>query len=59
RALDRLAIIYRETEALYSKSVHSLKLAELRNLINVGYLIIKMAMARKENRGLHYSIDNL
>ncbi|MDE7149036.1 MAG: L-aspartate oxidase [Bacteroidales bacterium] len=59
RALDRLAIIYRETEELYNRSVHSLKLAELRNLIKVGYLIIKMAMARKENRGLHYNIDNI
>lgn len=59
RAFDRLSIIYRETEDLYNKSVHSIKLAELRNLINVGYLIIKMAMARKENCGLHYNIDNI
>ncbi|MDR1739166.1 MAG: L-aspartate oxidase, partial [Bacteroidales bacterium] len=33
RALDRLAIIYRETEDLYHKSVHSMQLAELRNII--------------------------
>ena len=26
-------------------------------LINIGYLIIKMARDRKESRGLHYSID--
>ncbi len=57
RALTRLEIIYRETEELYKKSVLSRKLCELRNLINVGYLVIKMAQARHESRGLHYNID--
>jgi L-aspartate oxidase len=55
--MDRLEIIYSETEELYQKSILSVKLCELRNLINIGYLIIKMALARKESRGLHYSID--
>lgn len=57
RALTRLEIIHNETEALYKKSTLSLKLCELRNLINVGYLLIKMAQNRKESLGLHYSID--
>lgn len=57
RALDRLEIIYRETEALYKKSKVSRKLCELRNLINVGYLIIKMAQKRKNSIGLHFTID--
>ncbi len=57
RALDRLEIIYQETEELYEKSILTVKICELRNLINVAYLIIKMAMKRKESRGLHYSID--
>lgn len=57
RALDRLEIIYRETEDLYDKSILTVKICELRNLINVAYLIIKMAMQRKESRGLHYSLD--
>lgn len=57
RAMDRLEIIYRETEDLYKKSILSAELCELRNIINVGYLIIKMALARKESRGLHFSID--
>lgn len=57
RALDRLEIIYKETEQLYRKSTPSVKLCELRNLINVGYLIIKMAMHRQESRGLHYNLD--
>ncbi len=57
RALDRLEIIYRENEKLYEKSILTVKICELRNLINVAYLIIKMAMQRKESRGLHYSLD--
>lgn len=57
RALDRLEIIYKETEQLYRKSTPSVKLCELRNLINVGYLIIKMAMHRQESCGLHYNLD--
>ncbi len=57
RALDRLEIIYKETEELYRKSTLSVQLCELRNLINVGYLIIKMAMHREESIGLHYNID--
>jgi L-aspartate oxidase len=57
RALDRLEIIYRETEELYDKSILTIDICELRNMINVAYLIIKMAMKRKESRGLHYSLD--
>ena len=57
RALDRLEIIYKETEDLYKKSTLSQKLCELRNLVNVDYLIIKMAQKRHESRGLHYTID--
>lgn len=57
RAIDRLKILYRETEDLYDKSILTVKICELRNMINVSYLIIKMATERKESRGLHYSLD--
>lgn len=57
RAFDRLKIIYRETEDLYNQSILSREICELRNLINIAYLIIKQAMERKESIGLHYSID--
>jgi len=57
RATARLEIIYRETEELYKKSNVSQRICELRNLLNVGYLVIKMAQARKESRGLHYNLD--
>lgn len=57
RAEKRLDIIYQETEELYKKSKLSKMLCELRNLINVSYLIIKSAQHRKESLGLHYTID--
>lgn len=57
RAFDRLEIIYRETEDLYKKSKIISEICELRNMVNVGYLIIKNAMNRHESRGLHYSLD--
>lgn len=57
RAWDRLDIIYQETEELFKKSKLSQKLCELRNMINTGYLLIRMAQERKESRGLHYTID--
>jgi L-aspartate oxidase len=57
RAFDRLEILYMENEALYDKTIITQKLCELRNLICIGYLIIKHAMKRKESVGLHYMID--
>jgi L-aspartate oxidase len=57
RALNRLEILYRETENLFEKSVVSREICELRNVISVAYLIIKQALLRKESRGLHYTVD--
>jgi L-aspartate oxidase len=57
RALARLEILYNETEELYKKSILTQNLCELRNLINVGYLIIKQSQLMRESRGLHYSLD--
>ena len=57
RALDRLHLIYHETEELYDASILNKELCELRNSINVAYLIVKMAKARRNNIGLHYSTD--
>jgi L-aspartate oxidase len=58
RALRRLEIIFEETETLFRKSTLSSSICELRNLINVGYLVIKMANERHESLGLHYTIDH-
>ncbi len=57
RALDRLEILYKETEDLYERSKLSPEICELRNAINVAYLVIKMAKQRRESRGLHYNIN--
>jgi len=54
RAFDRLEILYKENEALYGKTTITQPLSELRNLICIGYLIIKHAMERKKSVGLHY-----
>ena len=32
-------------------------ICELRNMINVGYLITRQAIERKECRGLHFTTD--
>ena len=57
RAWNRLDILYEETEKLFKQSKASREICELRNLINVGYLIMRQAKERHESRGLHYSID--
>ena len=57
RAWNRLDILYEETERLFKRCKATRELCELRNMINVGYLITKQAMERKESRGLHYTID--
>jgi L-aspartate oxidase len=57
RALDRLEILYKETENLYNTTIISPQLCELRNLITIAYLITKAANMRKESRGLHFTTD--
>ncbi len=57
RAIRRLDLLWEETENLYQSSSLSPQLLELRNMITVGYLIVKGASFRKESRGLHYNTD--
>ena len=57
RAMRRLDLLWEETEKLYESSSLSPQLLELRNLITVGYLVVKGAGFRKESRGLHYNTD--
>ncbi len=57
RAMKRLDLLFAETESLYRTTTLSPQLCELRNLITIGYLIVKSAQFRKESRGLHYNTD--
>ncbi|MCH2046772.1 MAG: FAD-binding protein, partial [Saprospiraceae bacterium] len=57
RAFDRLHILYKETEELYSSTTISPQLCELRNLITIAYMITRSAATRRESRGLHYNTD--
>ena len=57
RAMDRLWILYRETEDLYRTSNISSQLCELRNLITIAYLVTKAGQMRHESRGLHFNTD--
>jgi L-aspartate oxidase len=57
RASRRLDLLFEETEQLYQNTTVSPQLLELRNMITIGYLIVKCASFRKESRGLHYNTD--
>ena len=57
RAFDRLELLYQQTENLFERSIVSKEICELRNVINIGYLVIIAAQERKESRGLHYTLD--
>ena len=58
RALERLDLLYEETEDLFKRVKATADICQLRNMINVGYIITRQALERKESRGLHYTIDH-
>ncbi|NAW52015.1 L-aspartate oxidase [Elizabethkingia argentiflava] len=49
--------IYETVTTLYNSSILSPQLLELRNLINVSYLIIKHSIEMKENKGAFFNKD--
>jgi len=57
RAIRRIDLLHEETEELYKTTILSPQLCELRNLITIGYLVVKEAQFRKESRGLHFNTD--
>ncbi len=59
KALDHLNYLYQDTEKAYEKSKLSPQICELRNLNAIAYLVVQQSMARKENKGAFYSLDNL
>ncbi len=57
QALLHLDLIYREVDQLYRESRLEVTLCELRNMVNVAYLIINQSLERRENRGGFYNRD--
>jgi len=57
RALHRVNLLRQETEEYYGHFRVTPDLIELRNLVEVAGLIVRSALARKESRGLHYTLD--
>ena len=58
KALDQLNYLYQDTEKLYNKTKLSPQLCELRNINAIAFLIVTQSLARKENKGAFYSLDN-
>jgi L-aspartate oxidase len=56
-AQKRLVAIAEEIESHYKKYYVSANMVELRNIAHIALMIVESALARKESRGLHYSID--
>lgn len=57
RALRRIELLKVEITEYYSNYKVSPNLLELRNLVLISELIVRSALARKESRGLHYTLD--
>lgn len=64
RSNDRLELarkkqleIFNAVNELYNYSILSPQLSELRNLVNISYLIIKQSLTMKENKGAFFNKD--
>jgi L-aspartate oxidase len=58
RAARRIALLQDEIREYYWKHLVTRDLLELRNIATVAKLIVSCAAARRESRGLHYTLDH-
>ena len=58
RAAHRVSLLAREIAQYYAEFRVSADLIELRNLVSVADLIVRSAKARRESRGLHFTLDH-
>ena len=56
-AEEALAVFYETTKELYRSNKLTPQICELRNLVNVGYLMIKQSQECQENRGGFFNQD--
>ncbi len=54
-AAERMAGLAATVEAVYRRSLVTQDLLELRNIVQVGRLVVQSAQSRKESRGLHFT----
>ncbi len=57
RAQHRIRMLSEEVDEYYGQFRVTTDLIELRNLLQTAELIVRSALARKESRGLHYTLD--
>ena len=54
-AAERMAGLAATVEAVYRRSLVTQDLLELRNIVQVGRLVVQSAQSRRESRGLHFT----
>lgn len=57
QAFREIDLLRNAVESLFATSRVTPELLELRNIVQVGWLIIECALRRKESRGLHFNSD--
>jgi L-aspartate oxidase len=59
RAQRRVNLIEKEVDLVWQSSIPTRSLIELRNMVQISSQIVKFALLRTKNMGLHYNKDNI